>query len=393
MQGVSYVDINMLDKIESLHRNVFKYNDKICLETDTIEGVKYAFYLENSNSIKKRFYSNDSMSIFDMPFDKGIYQATFFYQFDGRRHAVSQYFSINNVGDVTFFVKNTVAEEEKWKLDFYDAKSETTFIVFNAAGSKLSDKPFGLDYLLLKGYNVIAFLQDNNHYQELSFERMKELVTPLIDGHEVFLYGSSVGGYCAIYYAGAVNGTVISAAPRNPCDPDLIKNWNEEFGSNKIIYKHSKLINNPLTSKNVYIIYDPFVEIDVYFIDSFVCPAYSNVKLIESDYAGHQVLYHLKQTKQLPSILEAIVEGRDKDIAIDNELESCFTDAGKAQYFFDKKDYDNSIIFSKKSLAEGEGILTKAHKLEVEKIYKQALKQREVKSMSNIGFFSDYRFK
>lgn len=361
----------MNEKTVSLIRSIHCKDGNIALETEEADGMQYAFYLEHKGGIEKFFYSKESQLIFDIPFTKGNYKATFFYKHGQHKVSYSKSFSINNLGEVIEIVRTSIAATNDWKIDYYNVNSQTTFIVFNAAGSNLTDKPFGLDYLLLKGFNVIACLQNDNHYQELDFSTFKTLVEPLTEGKKVILYGSSVGGYCALYFAGAVNGKVIAAAPRNPAHPELINRFSSEFGSNTVIYRHINMRYNPRTNKSIYIIYDPFVEVDVFYITELVKPIYPNVNLIESKHAGHQVLYHLNITNQLASLVEAIVYGIEENICVDESKESCFSDAGQADYYYKLGAYEKALYYLDRALTSGEKTLTKSHRKELMSIYRK----------------------
>lgn len=359
-----------------LDRSIYSREMNITLETERLEGMQYAFYLEHKKGIEKEFYSDESKFTFNIPFNKGSYKATFFYKYGAYKTSYSKLFSINETGEVVEVVKTTIDVTDDWKIDYYNSNSQTTFIVFNAAGSTLDDKPFGLDYLLLKGFNVIACLQNNNHYQGLDFNTFKNLIEPITEDKEVILYGSSVGGYCALYFAGAVNGTVISAAPRNPAHPQLIKEFNKEFGSNTILYRHKPMKDNPKTNKRIYIIYDPLVEVDVFYINKLVKPTYSNINLIQSKHAGHQVLYHLNNTSQLSSLIESIVYGKQDNIIVDESKESCFSDAGKADYYFKLGDNEKAFFYAERALELGKDVLTQAHTKEVMEIHNRLVKEK-----------------
>lgn len=344
------MDVETLKLIESFKRSIRNDNGKICLETEGFENIEHAFYLEHSKGKEKKLYSNQSSNTFDIPFKRGVYGASFFYRVGGERKSIFKSFSINSNGEIANIEKSTIAEEEGWKIDFYNTGSEITFIVFNAAKGTKNTKPFGLQYLVPKGYNVLACLHNNNHYQSLSFDKMKEVVLPIVENHEVFLYGSSLGGYCAIYYAGAVNGTAIAAAPRNSFHPLLAEKINNKNEMRR--FEHADIYMNPTTSKDVYIIFDPLVEKDIFYIENMIKPAYSMPYLIKVPYAGHPVLYHLNSTKQLNSIIESIVAQKPQEIQVDEGIESSYTDAGKARQFFYKQDYYNAKIYANKALMD-----------------------------------------
>ena len=139
-------------------------------------------------------------------------------------------------------MKGTVLDEEanKFRIVFYNNNSDVVFITFNGMTGSLESAPFGKNYLLKKGFSVIACFQEKgSDYQFLSFERFKDVVSSVLKNKNVFLYGSSLGGYCSIYYAGAVNGTVIAASPRLTKHPILQKEYKRKnYDAN--CFKHAE---------------------------------------------------------------------------------------------------------------------------------------------------------
>lgn len=282
----------------------------------------YAFYIFQENDIEKKFYTSENFYKSKKKLSEGFYLLSFFRKdSSGNKHRDNiEVFYLENHG---FIGKEglCLAETEHYLIRFYPQKSNKLFIVFNGAGSLKNTQPFGLRFLLKKGYNVIACNQNDDQYQNLSYESFKEIITPYLANKEVYLYGSSLGGYCAVYYAGAVNGTIIAAAPRNSVHPEMIKRRVQTIYSESA-FKHKEIKENHATDKNVYIFVDPLVEEDMFFIDSFIKPVYPGLTLIRAPYGGHQVLYHINKTGKLSEIISEVVE---KDVVstllIDGETE------------------------------------------------------------------------
>ncbi len=301
--------MNLRELTTGLERKIFNNRGLISLATETVNSCEYAYYLRCKDGTKKIFYTSKSRADFKVEFKEGSYEAIFFYKIGSEIVKYNLSFHINDIGELSL-EKYCVVEREGFKIDFYNSRSTKTFIVFNATGTTKNQPPFGLNYLIKKGYNVVACLQNNDQYQELSFEDMKEYVAPIIKGHEVYLYGSSLGGYCAVYYAGAVNGTVIAAAPRNSAHPLLIDYSKNQSPYLKEDFKHLNFSDNKTTNKSVYVFYDPYEKKDLLFIESLIKNVFDNLYLIRCDYAGHEVLYHLNKTDQLSEIITAITSNK-----------------------------------------------------------------------------------
>ncbi|MEN2751837.1 hypothetical protein AAIR29_09350 [Psychrobacter sp. FBL11] len=364
------MDVNV---IASLKRSIINRNGLIKLETEELEDLQYAFYLRHSKGLEKQFYTSSPSKCFDVSFDKGDYLGTFYYMYNKKRVSFKVNFYIDDQKNLVELNLKNIVEEVGYKIDYYSVGSKKTFIVFNGAGSTKTANPFGLNYLVKNGFNVVSCLQNDNQYQELSFKDFEKYIYPLVHNHDVYLYGSSLGGYCALYYAGAVNGTVISAAPRNSSHPLLVDQLKDKsyFGNQE--FKHLSFNENKISSKDIYIFFDPHVKEDVYFIDNVVKSNFENIKLFECNHSGHQVLYHLNKTKQLGNVLKSITNGLDPVI---DEIESCYTYIGKAKYYFSRKDYEKAVFFSEKSLEDK--FIDEKFRLRFEKLHEAAVRNYEL---------------
>ncbi|WP_347456690.1 hypothetical protein [Acinetobacter thermotolerans] len=334
-----------MSRFFSLKRGITITEKGVLLSTQNVVDVNYAFYLHTSKVIHKKFYIQDSMWEFNESLTLGkFYTADFYYKYKEEVEKYSLVFKPNNSNDgVQVVSENIIADEQGFKISFYDQQSDITFIVFNGYGSTKSSKPFGLEFLLGLGYNVICCLQQNNQYQELSFDVFKKHVTKIVENKKVFLYGSSLGAYAAVYYAGAVNGTVIAAAPKNSAHPHMVGQKNK---FKAIKFNHDEIINNPKTNNPVYIIIDTICKPDIFFLDKFIKPAYPNLNVIPFDYAGHTVLYHVNKTKQLKPLILDIVNGNN--LRVDSCVESVYTDLGRANFYLNKLDKSNCLLYLNK---------------------------------------------
>ncbi|CAN6959367.1 hypothetical protein NYA8BAC_00153 [Psychrobacter okhotskensis] len=340
-----------LDKTKEFKRKVINSNGFISLETEFEESLEYAFYLTHSKGTEKKGYTNQASTCFAIPFKEGSFKAIFYYKTGKNKIAHKVYVNIDSSGvvELSELVVSNIVEKNGYKIDFYDVGASRTFIVFNGAGTLKTETPFALNYLNKNGFNVVACLQNDNQYQELSFEDVQHYVLPVVRDHEVFLYGSSLGGYCAIYYAGAVNGTVIASAPRNSAHPILVETSETQSKFSKTDFKHLGFDQNKKTDKNIYIFYDPYVKEDSYFIDRLIKNSFENLNLINFDYAGHEVLYHLNHTKQLSKIIKSISTG---SIPYIDKIESSYTHMGRARQAYALKDYKRAISLSETALAD-----------------------------------------
>ena len=197
-----------------------------------------------------------------------------------------------------------LSETENYKISLYNQDSDIVFITFGLLHSNLTNKPFGLDFCLKQGWNVITVQQSEyDQYQNLSLEQFHDAVFPFIQNKKVFVYGCSLGGYCSIYYGGIINATIISASPRN----SMHRIINHPRFKDKP-YLHKEIIETPKTSNNVYIIYDPNIRIDFRFINELILPHYPQLKILPIINGTHLILETLLKLGLLKETITSIVE-------------------------------------------------------------------------------------
>lgn len=363
--------------VERLERKINNKDGFIELETAEIAGLEYAFYLRHSKGTEKFLYSSRASNCFNIRFTQGNYRAVFFYKNGDDVSIFKIDFYIDNNRNLIEAVYRKIVETDGYKIDLYDVGATKTFVVFNGAGSTKKTHPFGLYYLIENGFNVVACLQEDNQYQELSFEDVEKYVSPLVMEHDVYLYGSSLGGYCAIYYAGAVNGTAIAGAPRNSLHPILVDKNAPDF--NEKLFKHIRFDENKKSDKNIYVFIDPYVDRDVYFLNNVIRKELSNIKEFSCNHAGHEVFFHLRKTSQLKNIIKSITDKKEPRVY---EIDSCYSHIGRAKEYLKVKDYSAALFFSERALEDK--LINELFKNRFEKIHNTALKAHQKEIRKNI---------
>ncbi|MEN2751841.1 hypothetical protein AAIR29_09370 [Psychrobacter sp. FBL11] len=335
--------------LERLERKINNKDGFIELETAEIGGLEYAFYLNHSKGTEKFLYTTKASNCFNIKFIQGNYRAVFFYK-DGNNISIFKIdFYIDSNQKLVEAVYRKIVEKDGYKIDFYNIGATKTFVVFNGAGSTKKTHPFGLYYLVKNGFNVVACLQENNQYQDLSFEDVEKYVGPIVNEHDVYLYGSSLGGYCAVYYAGALNGTVIASAPRNSSHPSLRDKVKDTSYFITQQFKHVRFNQNKNSDKKIFIFIDPYVDNDIYFLNEVIKKELKNIKQFNCNYAGHEVFFHLKSTSQLKEIIKSITSGKDPIVY---DIDSCYSYIGIAKDYLKKKDYQGALFFSERALVD-----------------------------------------
>lgn len=180
---------------------VYLNNDGQVVAECEYEG-ETAFYLKSGRRvIEKEFYKKRKKYTFVSTPKTGRLSVLFFIRNnDGNvvQKESATYFYNRKKNDLIILNEQVIVEADDYKITYYNNESNVTFVTFNGARSTKNDLPFGFNFLLENGWNLINVAQDNNtQYQSLSLDDFYENVHPLVLGKKVFSYGSSLGGYCA----------------------------------------------------------------------------------------------------------------------------------------------------------------------------------------------------
>lgn len=199
--------------------------------------------------------------------------------------------------------------------------SEVVVVTFGQINSGLNDEGFGTKFLKKQNIDTIYVGQRNkSFYQGLSGDDLARAVTSTIAGRKVFTYGSSLGGYAALYYASFLNCIAISFSPRCSIDPvisDIIdKKFSEPF-------RHLAL-NELISSGHLehIVAYDPGVNIDQAYVDRRVLKAFPRVRLVRVPNGLHGVGRAMSYSGVLkPFILSILETGNIIDFEVDPSLD------------------------------------------------------------------------
>lgn len=287
-------DISISDKI-------------ISVEVMKEKAELFAAYLYRNNvCVEKKMYVKDNIISFDFDIQAG----GCFYIKAFRKYGSE----VLKIDSDLFYVENSklkkpnkkiLSEERDFLIESYEQGSEIVFVTFNGTKTDKKSRPFGAEFILQSGWDLICVFQDNDtQYQSLSEQQFFSAVAKFIEGKKVYTYGSSLGGYCAVYYGGIINATIIAASPKNSAHPSICipRFKNLEF-------KHSDINRTSKTDKAVYIIYDPSITADTKFISNQIRPHYSDVQLLPVAFGSHMVLTRVLELKMLKKLVYSIIEG------------------------------------------------------------------------------------
>jgi hypothetical protein len=245
-------------------------------------------------------------------------------------------------------ITEVIANTHGYKIVYYRQleKTQKLIITFDAHGHDLRDKGFGSDMLINSGYDHIFVSHAlNSQYQLLSIADFFYAVGSIAANYNTYTYGSSLGGYCAVYYAGCIGAQAIAISPRNSAHPSV----GNPFFAN-LLFTHNNIIQNPRSQLRPIIIYDPKQETDVSFIDDYIVPAYPNAVLFEMAYAGHLIAEALLEVGQIKRFAVSIIEeGTVPNIDL-NISNSSYWSAEKAYFELGQNNFTSAAKYFKASL-------------------------------------------
>lgn len=206
-------------------------------------------------------------------------------------------------------------EHDDFMLTYYEGteRPEKLVISFGGLPSRKTKSGFGTGFIRSQGWSHVFVAQrELSQYQGLSIEEFRSVLDTVMDGRDVYTYGSSLGGYCAIYYGGCVDAQIISAAPKNSAHPSMRK---ARFSH--VDFVHHEIRDVPRSGKPPVVVYDPYRREETDFIENLVAPAYPDVRHVRLPFAGHTVLNTMLQSGVLKNFICALI---DRDELIQPEI-------------------------------------------------------------------------
>ncbi|WP_367111196.1 hypothetical protein [uncultured Psychrobacter sp.] len=289
------------------------YNSNISLNADgyLVATTEYkglvAFYLKRNNSnVEKKWYGLNNQYVFKEKFKNGVFSVKFFFKDNNGR--VSTYETdmyLYNSKDMSLerMKAVTLKEGKDYKISYYNRESNITFITFNGTNTTKNTMPFALSLAMSNGWNLVSVAQDNDtQYQGLSLDDFYEAVSQVIVNKEVYAYGASLGGYCALYFGGCINATIIAASPKNSAHSSIRM---AKFKG--LTFNHDCFSTIPITSKKVYIVYDPTIKSDSTFITKYISLAYPSPNVLTIEHGTHMVLQTMLKAGVLKLYVKSIV--------------------------------------------------------------------------------------
>lgn len=249
--------------------------------------------------------------------------------------------------------------------------SNKVLVAFGEIGSDIDDPGFGAKSAAEMGINYLYIGQrKRTQYQHLSRETLSTLVREALPGRKLYLYGTSLGGYCAAYFGQSLNANILAFAPRVPAHPVTKRIMAVKFPSEG--FAHEDYLPRVNTESNIkqYIFYDRFNFVDNFYVQTQMLPKFPSTSFIHIENAGHYVPRALSLSGCLKSTLKNFVHDMPIDIRLDQDRilewhEARFSDfAGQGK-----------IGYASEHLSV---LLRKLPEERIEALYKQIPVQREL---------------
>ncbi|MFC7291960.1 YqiA/YcfP family alpha/beta fold hydrolase [Hirschia litorea] len=202
----------------------------------------------------------------------------------------------------------TLLDASHCRISFFDRGSDKLVITFNSMGQILEDD-FGRHFfksINISQINVACSPKD--FFQSLSRDSFLQAVGFVVAQHtDVVIYGTSLGGYAAIYFGSLFKARILAIAPRLP-----IHSYMEGLRSyhSDIELVHTDLRQMNSTQNDVLVVFDPEDEADSKFVSCFFADK-NNTRLIALNGAGHFILKQLQIINMLGPCIEGFVRSGD----------------------------------------------------------------------------------
>jgi hypothetical protein len=196
--------------------------------------------------------------------------------------------------------------------------ARTLVISFNPMKIGLADTGFASDFILRLGHEHVFVAEGaGSFYQHLTLADFAAALAPLAGRYDrVFLYGSSLGGYAALFYARAVEGTAVALSPRLPIHPYMARHMAKPVSTQPMLHPALASVADPAARPVV--MFDPRDPADADFVATLVQPAHPAARLFPLPGAGHRVARILAYQRVLkPLMAEVFATGEVSAVPYD----------------------------------------------------------------------------
>lgn len=178
-------------------------------------------------------------------------------------------------------------------------------ITFDPIDSHKNTEPFGVRFCIENGYDVLHFaLASRTQYQKLDRSIFEEIAKPIVEKYShTICYGSSLGGYAALYYSDIFDSDVVALSPLNSSHPLIIHEFKKDFSMMCVVDYIQDLFKVSKTKGKVLFTVDEKIRIDKLFYDKILNAKYPDATVFSMDYSGHPLSDSLFKSGQLKKVI------------------------------------------------------------------------------------------
>ncbi|MDO7836016.1 tetratricopeptide repeat protein [Sphingobium sp. HBC34] len=193
-------------------------------------------------------------------------------------------------------------------------------ITFSSYGDlDLSQPGFAEDFLIERGYDVLTLKCNiNNWFQDVSADVLKSVMGQLPAYDEIITYGSSMGGYAAMYFAQTVGArTCIALSPQFSIDPSIVSFESRWAGdAARIHFTHERLDDMIVHGGTTYyVLFDPHT-LDKQHAEMMTA-ACNRVLAIAVPHSGHPSILALQEMELLAGVFDSLAVGQIPDLGVE----------------------------------------------------------------------------
>lgn len=192
-----------------------------------------------------------------------------------------------------------------------DEPSEHLIVTFAPKSDNFGDEGFGTRFALKQGHDTVYVAQTRfAWHQAIDHEDLAALILPVAAGRGIVAYGTSAGGYAALYFGGALDARIMAFSPRNDIHPLI--SVSEKLTREK--FRHRPALDEvPKSRHRPVCLFDPHQSKDSRLVHQWAAVAYPDALLHPVFGTGHNTIGALQRRGVLSPMAKAFFNGVQPD--------------------------------------------------------------------------------
>lgn len=240
-----------------------------------------------------------------------FYEFNYLLSVEQRKQIVNELYCLEHAN-----VNLTVFEDRFNLVKYYGNRQyhKPLIVTFDPVDANKRCKSFGLKFCVENGFDVVHYaLASRTQYQKLTREIFFHSLNSIQKKYpKTILYGSSLGGFAALYYSDIFNSDVLALSPYDPYQPYILDKFNRK--PERIVEYLDDIRKFKKTSGRVAFTVDRSIPGDFEFYKLFIKDKYSSAQCFFADFYGHPITTILSKTGQLKKIVLDFFQGEGLNI-------------------------------------------------------------------------------